>query len=125
MGSFKKYNTVRDFEEAIIEIPVIYPGIGDTGEIIKIRSRYSREFREASAKAERQISTMMVANKGEMPSEDVLQEIENAQFTALIAEWSFDEDLTAENVAEFMKANPQIRDEINRKAAQDSLFLNK
>ena len=125
MGSFKKYNTVRDFEDATLVIPVIYPGIGDTGETITIRNRYSKIYREADAKGQRQISTMIMANKGKELDDDVLKEIEDQQFAALIAGWSFDEELTVENITEFLTDNPQIRDEINRKAAQDTLFLKK
>ena len=56
MGSFKKYNTVRDFQDTTYEMAVKYPGVGDTGVTITIRSRYSKEFRDAQAKANRQIA---------------------------------------------------------------------
>lgn len=124
MGSFKKYNTVRDFENATYTMPIVYPGQGDTGETITIRSRYSKEYREAEAKAQRQLTTMTMALNGEKADDATVQQIEDLQFSALIAGWSFDEELTFENITEFLHANPQIRDDINHKAARDSLFLN-
>ncbi|PZQ87301.1 MAG: hypothetical protein DI534_14945 [Leifsonia xyli] len=125
MGSFKKYNTVRDFQDATYTYPIIYPGVGDTSETLTIRSRYSKEYREAEARAQRQVSTMVMARKGEPLDEETIKQIEDIQFAALIADWSFDEELTVENITEFLTDNPQIRDDVNVKAAQDSLFLSK
>lgn len=125
MGSFKKYNTVRDFQDSVHVLKLEYPGVGDTGETLTIRSRYSKEFREAQARAQRQIATMAMAKKGEDLDDETVKEIEDAQFAALIADWSFEEELNTENVTEFLDANPQVYDLINRTAAQDSLFLKK
>ena len=99
--------------------------MGDTGETLTIRSRYSKEYREAEARAQRQVSTMVMARKGEPLDEETIKQIEDIQFAALIADWSFDEELTVENITEFLTDNPQIRDDVNVKAAQDSLFLSK
>lgn len=125
MGSFKKYNTVRDFQDTTYEMAVKYPGVGDTGETITIRSRYSKEFRDAQAKANRQIAQMTVALKGAELDAESIKSIEDNQFASLIAGWSFDEECTTENIIEFLTDNPQIYDEINTTAAQDTLFLKK
>lgn len=125
MGSFKKYNTVRDFQDSTYDLKLSYPGVGDTGETLTIRSQYSREFREAKAKATRQISTMTMARKGKELSEEEVKLIEDTQFASLIAGWSFDEELTVENISEFLTVNPQVYDLINTTAAQDTLFLKK
>lgn len=125
MGSFKKLNTKRDFEGTTYVMKVNYPGQGDTGETLTIRSRYSKEFREAESKAMRQLSAMSMAAKGKALADDVMKEINDRSFASLIADWSFEEPCTVENVCEFLEANPQIFDEINQKAAQDSLFLKK
>lgn len=125
MGSFKKYNTVRDFQDSTHVLKLVYPGVGDTGETLTIRSQYSKEFREAKAKATRQISTMTMARKGKELDEAEIKAIEDAQFASLIADWSFDEELTVENISEFLADNPQVYDLINTTAAQDTLFLKK
>lgn len=125
MGSFKKLNTKRDFEGTTYVMVVNYPGQGDTGETLTIRSRYSKEFREAEAKAMRQLSSMSMAAKGKALDADVMKDINDRSFATLVADWSFEEPCTIENVLEFLEANPQIFDEINSKAAQDSLFLKK
>lgn len=125
MGSFKKYNTVRDFQDSTYVLKLVYPGIGDTGETLTIRSQYSKEFREAKARATRQISTLTISRKGKDLDEDELKLIEDTQFAALIADWSFEEECTVENIIEFLDANPQVYDLINTTAAQDTLFLKK
>ena len=125
MGSFKKYNTVRDFQDSTHVLKLVYPGIGDTGETLTIRSQYSKEFREAKAKATRQISTLTISRKGKDLEEDEIKLIEDTQFAALIADWSFEEECTVENIIEFLDANPQVYDLINTTAAQDTLFLKK
>lgn len=123
MGSFKKYNTVRDFADATIVHKINYPGIENTGDSLTIRSRYSSVYREADAAATRKIATLRIASNGVKVPDEELKLIEDELFAALVADWTFDEPVTVENVTEFFDANPQIRDEINRKAAQDTLFL--
>ena len=125
MGSRKKYNAQKDFGNATTVIPLIYPGIGDTGETITIRSRYSDAFREAQAKATRQIAALTMATKGTKIDDAAVKQIEDMQFAVLIADWTFDEPCTPEEIIEFLEENPQVYDLINTKAAQDSLFLKK
>jgi hypothetical protein len=124
-SSFKKYNTVRDFQDSTHVLKLVYPGIGDTGETLTIRSQYSKEFREAKARATRQITTMTIARKGKDLDDDEVKLIEDTQFASLIAGWSFEEECTVENIIEFLDANPQVYDLINTTAAQDTLFLKK
>lgn len=125
MGSFKSLNMKRDFDNNTFTLPIVYPGQGDTGETLSIRSRYSKEFRESEAKALRQLSSMTQAAKGKELDADIVKDINDRSFAKLVAGWSFEEECTEENVIEFLEANPQIYDMINSKAAQDSLFLEK
>lgn len=122
-SSFKKYNLVRDFEGTTHVMPISYPGIGLTEDTLTIRSRYAKEFRAADAKASRQLSSMAMAAKGKPLDSDIIKDIEDRAFAALVADWSFDEECNEDNVVEFLRDNPNIFDEINSKAAQDSLFL--
>lgn len=124
-SSFKKYNTVRDFQDSTYKMPIKYPGIGETEDWLLIRSRYSKEFREAQAKATRQLTQLTVSLKGKEVDAETVKLIEDSQFAALIADWSFDEELNVENITEFLDDNPQIYDQINTTAAQDTLFLKK
>lgn len=124
MPSFKKFN-LNDIQDATHKVSFIFPGIGDTGETITIRSQYSNEFREAEAKFNRQVASMTIAGKGAPLDEALLKEMNDRMFASLIAAWSFEEPVTEENIMEFIATNPQFKDELNRLAAQDSLFFKK
>lgn len=123
--SYKDFNAARDFDNALQRYKIIYPGLGDTGHHMMIRSIHSKSFREAQMKAQRQISAMVIANAGkEDPNmEELIEQIQMRAFAAVVASWSFDEECTQENVADFLSSNSFAYDDINILAGQDSLFL--
>lgn len=123
MGSFKKYDLSKG-ADALHVLPFTFPGVKSTGETVTIRSYYSEEFREANSKAARQLSTMRSAlPKGEEIDDNVVKAINDRAFAALVADWSFDEPCTIENIVEFFKANPHFFDVVNVSCANDSLFF--
>lgn len=123
MASFKIYNIQLSGSEATIEIPVVFPGMDNTGETLTIRSVYSEAFREGQASLSRQIQVLRMANKGEPLDEETLDEMEMSGFATLVAGWSFEEPCTPANVVEFLRANPQMKELINRQSSKDSLFF--
>lgn len=125
--SYKDYNAAKDFDNALQRYKIIYPGLGDTGHHMMIRSIHSHVFREAQLKSQRQISALVIANAGkEDPDFDsIVQDIQMRAFASIVASWSFDEECNVENVAEFLTANSFAYDDINILACQDSLFLTK
>ena len=126
--SFRDFNMRKQLEENPTTIyPFVYPGQGDTGYWLKIRSQHSPEYREADLKAQRQISAMYLAavGKPETVDAELIKDITMRAFTKLIAEWNFPDEMTEDNLVEFLTDNPIAYDEINVLAAQDSLFFSK
>ncbi len=123
MASFKIYNIQIAGSEATVDIPVVFPGMKDTGETLTIRSVYSDAFREGQAALSRQIQVLRMANKGEPLDDETLDEMEMSGFATLVASWSFEEPCTSANVVEFLRANPQMKELVNRQCSNDSLFF--
>lgn len=126
--SFRDFNMRKQLEtNPTTHYPFVYPGAGDTGYWLKIRSQHSPEFREADLKAQRQISSMYLAagGKPETVDQELVKDITLRAFTKLVAEWNFPDELTEDNLVEFLTDNPFAYDDINSLAAQDSLFFSK
>lgn len=124
--SFRDFNMRKRLEENPTTLyPFVYPGMGDTGYWLKIRSQHSAEYREAEQKAQRQISAMILAAGGEVDKVDpaLIKDISLRAFTKLVAEWNFPDEMTEDNLVEFLTDNPIAYDEINTLAATDSLFF--
>ena len=126
--SFRDFNMRKQLEENPTTLyPFVYPGKGDTGYWLRIRSQHSPEFREADLKAQRQISSMYQAAGGKVEDVDpeLIKDITLRAFTKLVAAWNFPDEMTEDNLVEFLTDNPIAYDEINTLAAQDSLFFSK
>lgn len=124
--SFRDFNLKKQLEaDPTVHYPFVYPGKGDTGYWLKIRSQYSKEFREADLKAQRQISALIVANGNEIEKVDqeLMDDIRKRAFCKLVAAWNFPDELNEDNLMEFMADNEFVYDDINNLAAQDSLFF--
>lgn len=126
--SFRDFNMKKDLEsDPTVNYPFVYPGVGDTGHWLKIRSQYSKAYRDADLKAQRQISSMIIAAGGKVEAVDpeLMADIRLRAFTKLVAEWSFEDELNEDNLVEFFTNNEIAYDEVNQLAAQDSLFFSK
>lgn len=126
--SFRDFNMKKDLEkDPTVIYPFVYPGQGNTGYWLKIRSQYSKAYRDADLKAQRQISAMIIAAGGKVEEVDpeLMADIRLRAFTKLIAEWNFPDEMTEDNLVEFLTTNEIAYDEINNLAAQDSLFFSK
>lgn len=125
--SFRDYNLKRDVDGKLQKYHFVYPGEGDTGQFLMVRSQHCKEYRDAELRATRQISALMQAN-GNDPSkvgEELLKDIRLRAFCKLIDSWSFEEELNDDNLLDFFAANEFAYEDINVLAAQDSLFLQK
>ncbi|WP_162207444.1 hypothetical protein, partial [Dyella japonica] len=124
-ASSRDFNLKQKLEYArLLPHPLVFLGQGDTGHWLKIRNRHSEEFRQADLKAQRQISALVVANGSfEKIDKDMLDDINMRAFCKLVASWSFEEECNEDNLMEFFNNNPFAYDDINRLAAQDSLFF--
>ena len=124
--SFRDFNMRKRLEENPTTLyPFVYPGLGNTGFWLRIRSQHCPEYREAEQKAQRQISAMILAGGGDADKVDpeLIKDISLRAFTKLVAEWNFPDEMTEDNLVEFLTDNPIAYDEINMLAAQDSLFF--
>ena len=124
--SFRNFNMRKRLEENPTTLyPFVYPGVGNTGFWLRIRSQHCPEYREAEQKAQRQISAMILAGGGDADKVDpeLIKDISLRAFTKLVAEWNFPDEMTEDNLVEFLTDNPIAYDEINTLAAQDSLFF--
>lgn len=124
--SFRDFNLKKKLEEEpLVHYPFLFPGVGDTGYWLKIRSQYCEQYRDADLKAQRQISSLIMANGGKVENVDkeLMDDIRKRAFCKLVAEWNFEDELNEDNLMEFFDANPFVYDDINNLAAQDSLFF--
>lgn len=126
--SFRDFNMKKEMEaDPVVHYPFVYPGRGDTGFWLKIRSQYSKAYRDADLKAQRQISSMIIAQGGDVSKVDpeLMADIRLRAFTKLVKEWNFPDPMTEDNLVEFFTTNEIAYDEVNNLAAQDSLFFSK
>lgn len=122
--SYKDFKMASSLEDNFLKVEFTFPGLGDTGHHLMIRSRYSKEYREAEARAARQIRALAVA-KG--PTEEldpeVLKSIQDTAFAALVASWTFEEECNSVNIVDFFNENPHMYELVNVAAATDSNFF--
>lgn len=122
--SFKNYNLVAVADDKLQKVPFIFPGVGDTGEFLMIRSQHSSVYRDASLKAERQVGSLIAAAGSlDAVDKDLMKDIQDRSFATLVESWSFEEECSIDNVVEFFHANPQTYDTVNTTAAKDTLFF--
>lgn len=126
--SFRDFNMKKEMEsDPTVHYPFVYPGLGDTGYWLKIRSQYSSAYRDADLKAQRQISSLILAQGGDVSKVDaeLMKDIRLRAFTKLVKEWNFPDEMTEDNLVEFFTTNELAYDEVNNLAAQDSLFFSR
>lgn len=124
--SFRDFNVQRSVVDNFQKVDFTYPGVGETGHYLMIRSRYSEQYRNAEAKATRQVRALSLAKgEGVQLDEEVLKGIQDIAFASLVESWSFEEECNTTNVVEFFEANPHMYDIVNVTAAQDELFFAK
>lgn len=124
--SFRDFSMKKKLDEnPTVHYPFKFPGQGDTGFWLKVRSQYCKEFRDADMKAQRQISALIVANGGKVEDvdPDLMDDIRKRAFCKLVAEWNFPDELNDDNLMDFFAENEFVYDDVNNLAAQDSLFF--
>lgn len=129
MSSFKQLNVAAK-ANAGVKIAVVIPGgeQGDgieTGDTLTVLSTYSERFRKAEAEGFRRIREAIKQGQGhaDAVSDELYEEIALNSIAHLVADWSYDEPCTLENVAEFLQANPHMYDIVNRQAADHTAFF--
>lgn len=123
--SFRDFKTVsRANDPANTKpMPIVIPGMGDTGHKLYVRSRYCTEYREAELKAQRQLLAL-IEGAGDKPvSDELKEEILIRSLSSVVAGWTFDEPPTPENIFDLLVENPTVYDDLNKFAANDSNFF--
>jgi hypothetical protein len=94
----------------------------DTGDWITIRSTDSDAYHLANTKAMRSLPEIQ-AMKDEEARVAAVRDVSFDIVTALVADWSFDEPCTTENVKQFLQEAPQIKATIDKLAGDRALFI--
>lgn len=122
--SYKDYQMTSSLEGNFHKVDFSFPGFEGTGHHLMIRSRYSKEYREAEARAARQIRALAVAKgPNEELDPELLKSIQDTAFAALVESWTFEEDCNSVNVVDFFNENPHMYELVNVEAATDSNFF--
>ena len=99
-----------------VRIPLVLPTGEETGEWLQVASIQSDVYRKVSTEERRK------AVEAAMQKEDYEFD-EIGINSALVIDWSFDEECTRENVAAFLEEAPQIADKINQVAMDNKRFF--
>ncbi|QQM14078.1 putative tail assembly chaperone [Vibrio phage pVco-14] len=104
------------------KVPLYLPNGEPSEHWIQVRGVDSDQFKTAENAAKRK--AVEIAQIEEVQERaKVVRETELECVAALVADWSFDEECTPENVVNFLREAPQIADMINRYAANRKSFF--
>lgn len=100
------------------KVDLFLPDGSESGHFLMVLGSLSDKFRESNAEAMRSVVTQDL-------SKDQVEDVKNEALAVLVTSWSFDEECTVENVKEFLKEAPQIKDKINNFAGSQANFIAK
>lgn len=112
----------RDKANAGATLPLSLPDGTKTDDYLIVRGVDSDHFRDADAKAKREI-VQAAAIKDEAAKAARLREIQVDVLVALVAGWSLADEFTPGNVRALLSEAPQIADAVNTFAARRALFF--
>lgn len=107
-----------------VKFPLTLEDGSDSGHWLLIRGIDSDAFRKSRMNAARAIRDLP-EDATEQARADAMDEAILENLSALVAGWSFDEELTPEAVRDFLKNAPHIASAIDRAAADRSRFFGK
>lgn len=112
----------RDTANEGIKFPLYTPKGKKSDQFLIVRGIDSDAFRAASSASQRDAAVIaQIENEDERKS--ALLESQRKLIATLVASWSFDEECTQENVAEFFRQAPQIMDAIDKVVSNRSVFF--
>jgi hypothetical protein len=112
----------RDKANEGARLPLSLPDGTKTDDYLIVRGVDSDHFRDADAKAKREI-VQAAAIKDEAAKAERLREIRTDVLVALVAGWSLADAFTPENVRALLSEAPQIADAVDTFAARRALFF--
>lgn len=91
---------------------------------IRIRGVDSDEFRKADTTVKRKaLEVSQITN--EIERQEKFGDLSRELLASLFIDWSFEEELTIDNVMRLLKEAPQIADTVNKLSAKRSAFVTK
>lgn len=112
----------RDKANEGIKLPLSKPDGTKTDHYVHILGRDSDAFREADAEAKRNaLKIAQIDDETELKKS--AEEAKLSLIAKLVIGWSFEEELTFENIKTFLKEAPQIADKIDQVAGMRALFF--
>lgn len=119
----KEFYTREKANEGI-ELPLFLPDGTLSEHWLIVRGVDSDKFRQAESTAKRK-AIEFAQIEGMQERADAVRTAELECIAALIADWSFPQECTADNVVTFLREAPQIADEVNRFAARRIAYFRK
>ncbi|QMV29699.1 hypothetical protein [Vibrio phage vB_VnaS-AQKL99] len=104
------------------KVPLYKPNGEPSEHWFKIRGVDSDQFKEAETAAKRKAIELAQIEDVKERAEAV-RTTELACIAALVADWSFEQECTTDNVVNFLREAPQIADMVNRFAANRKSFF--
>lgn len=127
--NIEDFNIVDPSEKGI-NITLCLPDGTETEHFLTVRGADSPTFRKAQARNNRErLALLKVKDKAkEMDAADrAMREsgLQDQLVASLVADWSFPQECTIENVAAFFAKSPQIREQVDLFAGERANFFNK
>lgn len=119
--SMEKFFTRQKSNEGI-KVPLYYPGSNEaSGDWLLVVGMESDSFRVAEHQAKRR--TLEITRMEEPARTEAHLDAKRTLVASLIKGWSFEKELTHENVMEFLREAPQIEEAVNNIAGRRHLFF--
>jgi hypothetical protein len=103
------------------KIPLYAPDGRLTAHWLRVRGVDSDTFRKAQSRQTRR--TAEIAALPEADREEAIIDATLEMQAALVAEWSFDQPCTHENIKAFLREAPQIASEVDKFASRRTFFF--
>ena len=110
------------------KLPLFTPEGAKTEHYFKLLGVDSDVFRKAEVEAKREAMEVLELFKEDKDAEkrnEALAHLSRKTLASAVVEWSFEQELTIDNVANFFKEAPQIYDAVNRFVGNRELFFAK
>lgn len=107
-----------------IHVPLTYPDGTESPHWLTVRGVDSDAFIKAETKGKRRLMEIAVVEETEK-REEMLHENQLDVIASLICGWSFDMELTHDNVVNLLREAPQIANKVNQLASRRDFFFKK
>ncbi len=106
-----------------ITVPISLPSGEDSGHTLRIRGIDSDTFKKAQSVRSRE--NLRILALPDVQQEEETEKADTVLLASLVAEWSFQEELTEANVITLLTENPLIRALVDSTAAKRKDFFGK